>query len=264
MNIEEQKELNAIGKIIIKFLTSQFPYGTENEIIQYCVHKSRFPYITAQHDGDIPTETIVSCINFALLPKRGFYVNWLATSHEEITVEKYGPTFRCLCKGGITVQRNLGLFLMQAANFAVYSHLSTLNPDLPSFTVAFQAQIDPNESAQDFYNKNGFEEIDNISSMSDLDFVGFDGFKALIKLLKNLQLITLMSFLQVMVEKKVLCIVTLQESLALDYLLEKELIHIHNNLLRSIMHYTLHFPFVLKGRACCCLLLVLISSFYHL
>ena len=179
LTIEEQKELNAIGKIIIKFLTSQFRNGTEDEVIQDCVNKSQSLYITAQHDGEIPTETIVSCINFALIPERGFYVDWLATSHEEITVEKYGPTFHCLCKGGIWVQRNLGLFLMQAANFAVYSHLSTLNPDLPSYTVALQARIDREERAQDFYVNNGFEEIDNISAMSDLDFVVFDGFQAL-------------------------------------------------------------------------------------
>ena len=68
---------------------------------------------------------------------------------------------------------------MQAANFAVYSHLSTVNPDLPSYTVALQARIDREERAQDFYVSNGFEEIDNISAMSDLDFVVFDGFQAL-------------------------------------------------------------------------------------
>ena len=55
-------------------------------------------------------------------------MNWLATSNESITEEKYGEDFVCICNGGGWKKQHLALFLMQVAHLTVYSHVTALNP----------------------------------------------------------------------------------------------------------------------------------------
>ena len=152
----QQPNIKSICKLIADFLSNQFDGTTETSEINKCVHKARLLYITAQYNGEIPTEAIVSCINFALLPGRGLFVNWLATSSEAITEEKYGRDFYHLCRGGTWVGRNLGLFVLQAAHLATYSHLTFANPILPNYIIAVQACIQKGPRSHNFYMRNGF------------------------------------------------------------------------------------------------------------
>ena len=165
-----------IATFLCKFLIHQFQGGNEEKSIRKCVHNAHTLYITAQHDGELHSETIVSCINFALLPDKGFYVNWLATSNESITEEKYGEDFVCICNGGGWKKRHLALFLMQVAHLTVYSHVTALNPALSDYIVALQTRIDGKEKAIDFYNNIGFTEGGIVEGVQDLDKEVYDGF----------------------------------------------------------------------------------------
>ena len=174
-----QPDIKSICKLIDDFLSNQFDGTTENSKINKCVHKARLLYVAAQYNGKIPTEAIVYCIDFALLPGRGLFVNWLATSSEAITEEQYGRDFYHLCHGGTWVGRNLGLFVLQVAHLATYSHLTFVNPILPNHIIAVQAYIQMGPRPHNFFMRNGYVSTEQtVERIPELDDIIYNGFAA--------------------------------------------------------------------------------------
>jgi hypothetical protein len=72
----------------------------------------------SEHD-----ETIVACLNFALMDKCGFFINWLAVSKEVISNRKYGVAMEVASVDQLWGRRHFGLFLIRVANLAVLTNL---------------------------------------------------------------------------------------------------------------------------------------------
>jgi hypothetical protein len=110
--------------VIRHFFTGIFN-NPENGPIDDCVCRARSLYVTVRSKfplkpvpgtTDKPTdkggdsvpynESIVACINFALLGDNGFYINWLATSNEDISPRNMARTllfFAKKCHGRGTI-----------------------------------------------------------------------------------------------------------------------------------------------------------------
>ena len=103
-------EDEAVAQCLEDFFVCIFSHP-EHENIARSVRRSRSLFITAKsfkdpskkkknkkkklplasdREAEPPEETVVACLNFALIPGHGFFVNWLATSDEKIDASKYG------------------------------------------------------------------------------------------------------------------------------------------------------------------------------
>jgi hypothetical protein len=126
-------------------------------------------------------ETIISCINFALLNDKGFYVNWLGTSNENITKQKYGDELLLLTKGGSSWQRHhLATFLLKAVNLAVIGRLRNFKKLSSSYNIVLQARATAEENAAKFYLAIGFDEGGYVESVPDLAAEVFEDFDSLL------------------------------------------------------------------------------------
>jgi hypothetical protein len=125
--------------------------------------------------SDYP-ESIVACINFALIGINGFYINWLATSNEDVSARKYGEDMAFLCKGGSWQRNSFALFLIKAVNLAVISHHHVINAVTRNYNILLQARTSPEEISARFYLAIGFEEGGSVESTRELNnevYVGF-------------------------------------------------------------------------------------------
>ena len=209
--LESKHPSMKVVKLIKQFYTSIF-LNPENEPIETCTRNARSLYITvrsvppeqktksgktrskagkkttATTTTAIPEEeTIIACLNFALMDGHGFFVNWLATSNETINDKKFGEELVFLCGGeGTTWQRrHIGLFLLKAANLAVLSHLQLTERLTPNYNIILQARNDGVENADKFYTGIGFVEGDSIQQISALDTQVFNGFERVLDMGKK-------------------------------------------------------------------------------
>jgi len=141
------------------------------------VTRGRTFFLTAATDFPDSQETIVSCLNFAVLEDNGFFVNWLVTSSELITSDKYGDQFATIeAMGGNWMRRNFAQFLLKTARLAVCAYLAVSGNDLSNVKITVQANTKEGEIGHRFYSKYGFEELGPIETFEEREtvFQGFD------------------------------------------------------------------------------------------
>jgi hypothetical protein len=135
----------------------------------------------AKH-SEILEETIIAAVNFSKLGNSGFFVNWLATSNEDVHSYKYGDSTSFLCKGKMWQRRGLSLLLLRLANLSVLSHLRQTNAQFENgYNIVLQARASADEPAARFYHSINFDEGGPISSISELDNSVFHGFRTLLE-----------------------------------------------------------------------------------
>jgi hypothetical protein len=186
-----------VANAIREFFTSIFN-NPENDPIEQCSRRARTIYITVRtppeggskksrkrkqisdttvRDEPDPNETIIAAINFAFLPGKGFYVNWLATSNEPVNQKKYGREFSSLTSEGYWLRRGFALLLLRLANLSVLSHLGvTQAPSDGSYAIVLQARTTSKDVAGKFYSRVGFEEVglaDQESTLAEQVFTEF-------------------------------------------------------------------------------------------
>lgn len=121
-------------------------------------------------------ESIICCLNFALLGTNGFFVNWLATSGAAVTEVQAGKDFLLVHGGGDWKRRGLGLFLMKATNLAVMTKLRLSDQfNAEHYCILLQARMTNEEVGHLFYKAVGFEEAGTIESMAEMDHEAFPG-----------------------------------------------------------------------------------------
>ena len=209
--VKDRSQPDQISSVLVargikRFFTSVFN-NPENTPIEDCVARARSLYITvkshtpakggkgtksskvmpletksAKHDDavDSPDETIIACINFALMEGKGMYVNWLATSNEIINPRKYGPDLLLLCQNQTWQHRHLALFLLKAAHVSVVLHSRLNNTLTNKFHIVLQARTSPSENSAHFYGKVGFEEGGIVEQESQVDIMVFPGFASIL------------------------------------------------------------------------------------
>lgn len=192
-------DIQTVNKLCT-FLKSIFT--TEDKKITECIKYARSLFVTVKHsiskgkkkdpsslpqavgssDGDPKDdqeeevkETVVSCINFAMMPKHGLYINWLATSNEEVTTRKYGKDLPLLVTNGRWYKSHFALFLLRAANLAVITYFKMFQLSVDDYMILLQAST--KERATHFYTTHGFEEGEMVDSESSYDTAVFPGFK---------------------------------------------------------------------------------------
>jgi hypothetical protein len=181
---------------IRKFYTAIFS-NPEREPVDDCVRRARTLYVTARsikpvrslpkrgetktEEEPVYEETIVSCINFALLGDEGFYVNWLATSNEDVSQKKYGDEVFLLCKAESWQRHQLATFLLKAVNVAVITRLRNVDKLSSKYNIVLQARSTPTDHADRFYLAIGFDEGGYMESVQDLATEVFAGFDKLLE-----------------------------------------------------------------------------------
>jgi hypothetical protein len=199
-NADNQRERDNPGLVVANgirsFLTSAFRHPDHADV-EACSRRARSLYITArtivptgkanaennvnagnaEHDAtdQNTNETIVACINFALMKGEGFFVNWLATSNQRLDPNIFGKDF-CKEVGTDTLQhKHLAVFLLKAANLAVVSQLRLEGATLERYHILLQAPIKGKERAADYYFRVGFEEVGYVELDNELDSEIFPG-----------------------------------------------------------------------------------------
>jgi len=190
-NVSQRTDPDAkVAQFITKFFTGIFN-NPEHDPVEKCVNRARSLYITVQsmprkkqdptnnNDGDefmhfTDHETIVCCINFAIMKPRGFYVNWLATSNEVISPRKYGDDLMLLLSDQTWQRRHFDIFLVQVTNFSVLLHLRLTGELSADYNIVLQARS--TEPAARFYTDFGFDEGGPASSTKGLETEIFQGF----------------------------------------------------------------------------------------
>jgi hypothetical protein len=207
-----------VAKFIKNFFTSIFN-NPDNEPIDDCTRRARSLYITARSPAksaknkksnstrgktkkasskkgngegdeegdnealDADEESIICCLNFALMGYRGFFVNWIATSNEEVNPRKYGEPLMTVLTDRSFQNRHLASFLMKLANLCVLLHLRSLNQLNPNYHIVLQARTAGNDNkAAKFYHHIGFEEGGQVEQRSDLPKEVFPGFEDVLDL----------------------------------------------------------------------------------
>ena len=207
----EQAAAVLVAKGIKRFFTSIFN-NPENAPIEECVSRSRSLYITVKssphkatpdksQSSEVPPEelvssstmlkptassaadeTIVACINFSIMDGgHGFFVNWLATSNEEINQRKYGTSLQVVCANGTWQRRHLALFLLKAAHVSVILHLRMAGSLQDQYHIVLQARTSAKEKSAHFYTKVGFEEGGVIDKESELSSAVFSQFPTVLE-----------------------------------------------------------------------------------
>jgi hypothetical protein len=167
---------------ISRLFTSIFN-NPEHQPVHDCVRHARSLYITVRsvpsprssQDDDLD-ETVIACVNFSVMPGHGMYVNWLATSNEEVNWRKYGKDLQFLCQFGWQ-EHGLATLLLKIANLSVIANMALtgqLSPTV-SYNIVLQARTSQEESSAQFYLAIGFEEKGSIDSQSELDSEVFVG-----------------------------------------------------------------------------------------
>ena len=157
--------------LVSKFLEEHFG-SDESMHISDCTTKARTLFITAMADQPSGTEMIVSCLNFSLLGAHGFFINWLVTSSELITVGKYGGQFTKIeAMGGNWMNRGLASFLIKTVRLAVAINLSYLGNDLSDLNMVVRARVSKKEISHRFYEYMGFDEIGAVVTPDEKELV---------------------------------------------------------------------------------------------
>jgi hypothetical protein len=202
-NADHQRERDNPGLVVANgirsFLTSAFSHPDHADV-EACSRRARSLYITARtliHSGkgnaennanagnaesvtaeQNPNETIIACLNFALMEGEGFFVNWLATSNQQLDPNIFGKKF-CKMVGTNTLQhKHLALFLLKAANLAVVSRLRLQGAALERYHILLQAVITTTTGqprAANYYSRVGFEEVGYVELDGELDSEIFPG-----------------------------------------------------------------------------------------
>ncbi len=207
-----------VAKFIKNFLTSIFN-NPDNAPIDDCTRRARSLYITVRSPSilaknknkinstkgktkkasskkgngdddegdnealDADQESIICCLNFALMGSRGFFVNWIATSNEEVNPRKYGEPLMTVLTDRSFQNRHLASFLMKLANLCVLLHLRSENTLSPNYHIVLQARTAGNDNkAAKFYHRIGFEEGGQVETRSDLPKEVFPGFEDVLDL----------------------------------------------------------------------------------
>ncbi len=178
-----------VSNFIHRYFAVKFS-NPDEKAIDLCVRRARTLYITATSEaplhrlgGATPEETIVSAINFASMGHHGMYVNWLATSNEKLTKEKYGCNLEMETCGGTWQRRHLAVFLLKLAYLSCVHHVAhnfrskkKEDEETADFQVVLQARTTAKEKAHRFYRKIGFEELGGMDSDTELSNTVFKDF----------------------------------------------------------------------------------------
>ena len=116
-------------------------------------------------------EIIVACINFAVMGRYGYFVNWIGVLPYRITEAIFGAPFHFETGGGTWKQKHLGTFLLEIAHLVSRIIIQTNHGLSDIYYVILQAIIDEKETAHRFYNQLGFAELGFLENDNELQTV---------------------------------------------------------------------------------------------
>jgi hypothetical protein len=169
--LSSNEEDMVVVEQLTKFFKSLFEQP-ENLPIEKCMKYAQSLYITARTEREGKQgfqETVIACLNFAYMEDKGFYVDWLSTSDEDITKKKYGDRFAVEASGSWR-RRGIALFLLKTVWVAVS------NKSGHSCHIVLQARTASSEPGHLFYRHVGFEERGRLDMVSELNMKVFEGF----------------------------------------------------------------------------------------
>jgi hypothetical protein len=144
----------------VSSLTSFFYSCFEDDshsAIEKSVRCSRSLYITAvADDGE---ETIVSALNFGVIGRHGLYVNWLATSLDDVNYNKFSVLSR-LKDGPSTWRKNhLAQSLLHIAYTAYEQHVGDTGSGATPPSIVLQCNVEKDSEAANFYKRLSFFDL---------------------------------------------------------------------------------------------------------
>jgi hypothetical protein len=145
-----------LSSLVTSFFHSCFE-DNSHSAIEKSVRCARSLYISAvADDGE---ETIVSALNFAVIGRHGLYVNWLATSLDDVDPSKFRVLTKLKDWPSTWRKNHLAQSLLHIAYTAYEQHVSGTESRETPPSIVLQCNVKKDSEAVKFYKKLGFFDL---------------------------------------------------------------------------------------------------------